>query len=138
MFSPDGHWLAYVSDESGRDQVYVQPYPGPGGRTVISIDGGTEPMWSPDGRELFYRDGAAMMAVTIETDPPLTVGTPQRLFEGPYVVSPHVPVYDVASDGKRFLMVKQGAATDDTAVQAAQIILVQNWHQELKRLVPTR
>ena len=84
QFSPDGHWLAYVSDESGRYETYVQPYPGPGGKRQISTDGGTEPVWNRNGRELFYRSGNKMMAVDITTQPGFAAGKPRMLFEGPY------------------------------------------------------
>ena len=67
-FSPDGRWLAYVSDESGRDEVYVQPFPGPGAKWLVSTDGGREPVWGRDGRELFYRAGDLMMAVPLTFD----------------------------------------------------------------------
>jgi serine/threonine-protein kinase len=135
QFSPDGRWLAYVSDESGRREVYVQPYPGPGGKWLISNEGGTEPMWNRNGRELFYRSGDKMMAVGITTQPGFAAGKPRQLFEGHYVRSSYsVPTYDVSPDGQRFLMVKpveqdQGAPT--------QINVVLNWTEELKRLVPT-
>ena len=87
-FSPDGRWLAYVSDESGRYEVYVQPYPGPGGKWQISTDGGTEPAWNRNGRELFYRSGDKMMAVDIATQPSFAAGKPRMLFEGPYLPAP--------------------------------------------------
>ena len=91
-FSPDGRWLAYISDESGRYEIYVQPYPGPGGKWQISTEGGTEPVWNPNGRELFYRSGDKMMAVDIATQPSFAAGKPRMLFEGPYVAdSDHVP-----------------------------------------------
>ena len=83
-FSPDGRWLAYVSIESGRPEVYVQPYPGPGGKWQVSIDGGTEPVWSRNGRELFYRSGNRMMAVETTMQPSFSAGKPRMLFEGPY------------------------------------------------------
>ena len=84
-FALDGRWLAYVSDESGRDEIYVQPYPGPGGKKQISAEGGTEPVWNPNGRELFYRSGNKMMAVDTSSDTSLgfTAGTPRMLFELP-------------------------------------------------------
>src|SRR5262249_13141857 len=81
QFSPDGHWLAYISNESGRYEVYVQAYPGPGGKHQVSADGGTEPMWNPKGGELFYRDGDRLMAVEITTQPTFSAGTPRILFE---------------------------------------------------------
>ena len=78
-FSPSGRWLAYVSDESGRPEIYVQPYPGPGGKWQISTEGGTEPVWNPNGRELFYRSGDKMMAVDIATQPSFAAGKPRVL-----------------------------------------------------------
>ena len=81
-FSPDGRWLAYVSNESGRYEIYVQPYLGPGGRWQISTEGGTEQVWNPNGRELFYRNGPKMMAVDIATQPNFAAGKPRVLFQG--------------------------------------------------------
>jgi Tol biopolymer transport system component len=106
-FSPDGHWLAYISDESGRYEVYVQPYPGPGGKYQISTEGGTEPVWNRNGRELFYRSGDKMMAAEINTRGSFSAGKPKVLFAGQYQPSQNpVPSanYDVSSDGQRFLM----------------------------------
>jgi Tol biopolymer transport system component len=100
VFSPDGHWVAYVSNESGRSEVYVAPFPGPGGRFIISTEGGSEPRWSRDGRELFYRNGNKMMAVDVQSGSTFRAGTPRLLFEGDYVS------YDVSPDGRRFLMIK--------------------------------
>jgi Tol biopolymer transport system component len=87
-FSPDGHWMAYTSDESGRWEVYAQPYPGPGGKWQISTDGGTEPVWNPVGRELFYRSGNRMMAVPVTLQPGFSAGKPVAMFEGPWLPSP--------------------------------------------------
>jgi eukaryotic-like serine/threonine-protein kinase len=132
-FSPDGRWLAYISNESGRYEVYVQPYPGPGGKWQISTEGGTEPKWNPSGRELFYRSGEKMMAVDIAAQSGFAAGKPRMLFEGQYELSPvQSDNYDVSSDGQRFLMLKP-------TVQAAptQINVVLNWFEELKRRVPT-
>jgi eukaryotic-like serine/threonine-protein kinase len=140
QFSPDRHWLAYASNESSRYEVYVQPYPGPGGKYQISTDGGTEPVWDHSGRELFYRSGDKMMAVDIATQPAFVAGKPHVLFQGPYVanVGPQIcPYYDVSRDGQRFLMV-QSAEQQQTGTAPTQIIVVQNWTEELKRLVPTR
>jgi eukaryotic-like serine/threonine-protein kinase len=134
-FSPDGRWLAYVSDESGRYEVYVQPYPGPGGKWQISTEGGTEPMWNPNGRELFYRNGNKMMAVDIVTQPSFTVGRPRMLFEGQYQPTPVTfPNYDVYPDGQRFLMLKP---TEQAQAGPTQINVVLNWFEELKQKVPT-
>ena len=89
MFSPDGRWLAwlaYVSDESGREEVYVQPFPGPGGKWQISTEGGSEPVWARNGRELFYRNGQKMIAVEITARPTFAAARPRLLFEAPYIV----------------------------------------------------
>ena len=134
-FSPDGRWLAYISDESGRYEIYVQPYPGPGGKWQISTEGGTEPVWNPNGRELFYRSGDKMMAVDIATQPSFSAGKPRMLFEGPYVTTGRtVPEYDVAPDGQRFLMLKP---VEQAGAAPTQINVVLNWFEELKQKVPT-
>jgi serine/threonine protein kinase/Tol biopolymer transport system component len=134
-FSHDGRWLAYVSNESGRYEIYVQPYPGPGGKWQISTEGGTEPAWNPNGRELFYRSGDKMMAVDIATRPSFTVGKPQMLFEGPYMPTPLTnPNYDVSPDGQRFLMLKPSESAE---AAPTQINVVLNWFEELKQKVPT-
>lgn len=135
-FSPDGRWLAYISDESGRYEVYVQPYPGPGGKYQISAEGGTEPVWNPNGKELFYRSGDKMMAADITTQPAFSAGKSKMLFEGPYVPTPLTfPNYDVSPDGQRFLMIKP--AELNSASSLTQIVVVQNWFEELKQKVPT-
>jgi serine/threonine-protein kinase len=130
VFSPDGHWIAYASDESRRWEVYVRPYPGPGGPRQISTDGGTEPAWNPAGHELFYRAENRMMAVTVTLQPGFSLGKPTVLFEGPWLpTSRTLSNYDVSRDGQRFLMLK--AADEDRGAQ--QIVVVQNWFEELKR-----
>ncbi len=132
-FSPDGRWLAYASDESGRSEIYAQPYPGPGGKWLISTEGGTEPVWNPNGRELFYRSGDTMMTVEITTQPGFSAGKPKVLFEGEYLPTPGTfPNYDVAPDGRRFLMLKPS----ETESAPTQINVVLNWFEELKRRVP--
>jgi eukaryotic-like serine/threonine-protein kinase len=135
-FSPDGRWLAYVSNESGRPEVYVQPYPRPGGKWQISTEGGTERVWARNGRELFYRSGNKMMAVETTTQPSFSAGKPRMLFEGQYVTTgfPNMSAaYDVSADGQRFLMVKE---TEQAT--SPQINVVLNWFEELKRRVPTK
>ncbi len=133
--SPDGRWLAYLSNESGRWEVYVRPFPGPGGKWQVSTEGGEEPLWSRNGRELFYRNDDKMMAVDISTEPSFRAGTPRLLFAGKYAkrAALAVPNFDVAPDGQRFLMVK---ATEQQST-ATQIHVVLNWFEELKRHVPT-
>ena len=132
MFSPDGRYVAYVSDESGQREVYIRPYPGPGSQTTVSVGGGTEPVWR-DG-ELFYLrlTDNHMMAVSVTTEPELEVGDITELFESDYYggtsTTPR-PDYHVTADRNRFLML-----TD--VVGQAQIIVVENWLEELKERVP--
>jgi serine/threonine-protein kinase len=134
QFSPDGRRLAYISNETGRWEIYVQPYPASGGKWQISTEGGTEPVWNRNGRELFYRNGDKMMAVDITAQPNFTAGKPRVLFEGHYVPPPGTsPNYDVSPDGQRFLMIKPSDAGD---AAPSQINVVLNWFEELKRLVP--
>ena len=141
-FSPDGRWLAYVSNESGRSEVYVQPYPGPGERHLISTNGGWQPAWSGSGRELLYVQGGAvggggvttLMSVKIATAPAFLPGTPEAVFESPDLATPWGRSYDVAPDGRRFLLTLRKEAPTNLA--PAQMILVQHWFEELKRLVP--
>jgi eukaryotic-like serine/threonine-protein kinase len=135
QFSPDGRWLAYISNETGRHEIYVQPYPGPGGKWQISTEGGTEPAWNRNGRELFYRSGNKMMAVDIATQPGFSAGTPRMLFEGRYIPAPFPTTnYDVSPDGQRFLMIKP---SEQEQAASTQINVVLNWFEELKRRVPT-
>jgi Tol biopolymer transport system component len=126
-FSPDGRWLAYVSDESGRNEVYIQPYPGPGGRWLISTDGGTDPVWAPKGDELYYLQGDQMMAVAIQATATISAGAPRRLFEGRYERSGVGRNYDLSPDGKRFVMIR--SEERDTA---ARVHVVLNWLDELR------
>jgi Tol biopolymer transport system component len=106
VFSPDGRWLAYVSDESGSTEVYIRPFRASGEKVRISTEGGTQPMWAHSGHELFYRDGDKMMVVSIETDPHLRAGKPRQLFEGHYEAGPgENSDYDVAPGDQRLLMV---------------------------------
>jgi hypothetical protein len=135
IFSPDGRWLAYVSDESGQDEVYVRPVEGTGGKWQISTEGGGEPVWARTGKELFYRNGDKMMAVAIESKPQLTAAKPRLLFERHYETANYgafLRNFDVSLDGQRFLMVKAA----EQVTSAAQINVVLNWSEELKRRVP--
>ena len=125
-FSPDGQWLAYVSNESGRNEVYVQPYPGPGGKWPISTDGGTEPAWSPDGKQLFYRRDNQLFAVPVQTKPDFSSGAARALFEGPYDIVEGARNYDVAPDGKRFVMIRS-----DNANASQRFHVVSNWFEDL-------
>jgi Tol biopolymer transport system component len=127
--SPDGHWLAYTSDESGQNEIYIRPFPTGGAKWQISIEGGIRPSWTRNG-ELVYPNGDKMMAVSIATQPTVSVGTPRLLFERHYEGALN---YDVTADGQRFLMLK----SSEQDQKATQIVVVQNWFEELKRRVPT-
>jgi serine/threonine protein kinase len=132
-FSADGHFIAYASNESGRSEIYVRPYPGPGGKWQISTDGGGEPVWNPKGRELFYRSGNKMMAVDVTTQETFSAGNPKMLFEGLYVPTPRsFQDYDVSPDGQRFLMLKAAGQGQ----VSPQINVVVNWTEELKQVPP--
>jgi len=138
-FSTDGKWVAYCVNEGEGNQVYVQPWPGPGPKTKVSAEGGTDPIWSPNGKELFYRNGDKMMVVDVRTDPTFEASRPRLLWEGHYahgMSSSCGPPgtsegnYDVSSDGQRFLMVKD--VNED--VVSTRIVVVLNFAEELKAL----
>jgi Tol biopolymer transport system component len=140
-FSPDGKWLAYCSNESGRAEVFVQPFPGPGPKIQVSSDGGTDPLWRREGGELYYRSGDKMMVVEVRTQSTFSAGRPRVLWEGHYshgmsssCGAPGVTSfnYDVTPDGQRFLMVKDSHQD----VASNRIVVVLNWFEELKRRVP--
>jgi Tol biopolymer transport system component len=132
-FSPNGKWIAYVTDQTGSSEVVVRPFPGPGSPVRVSPGGGHDPVWSRDGRELFYQnDGRLMAAEIVTTDQTLRVKPPRQLFQGGFVpyVSTTPRSFDVAADGK-FVMIEP--AQD---ARPAALILVKNFSAELKRLVP--
>lgn len=137
QLSPDGLWLAYASDESGRREIYVLAFPGPGGKWQVSTDGGNEPLWNPNGRELFYRNGDRMMSVEVNTSNGFVFGKPRVLFTGRYRLGMNWwarPNYDVTADGQRFLML-QNVGGD--SAPPTDIAVVLNWTAELRRLIPT-
>jgi serine/threonine-protein kinase len=132
-FSPDGRWVAYVTDQTGEAEVWVRPFPGPGSPTRVSPGGGRDPVWSRDGKELFYQEGNKLMAAEVAgIQPALQFTTPRVLFEGGFIPwEPNTPrTYDVAADG-RFLMIEQ---TPSYLTQRFAVVL--NWFEELKRRVP--
>ncbi len=139
-FSPDGRWLVYGSNQSGRNEIYVTPYPGLGPKIQISIDGGISPAWAPNGRELFFRrlpdskGRAPMMAVDIATEPEFSVGIARELFTGDFGAASPIRGYDITPDGKKFLMVKVGPRPVEPVTH---LHVTLNWFEELKRLVPT-
>jgi serine/threonine-protein kinase len=142
--SPNGRWVAYASDESGYPEIYVRPFPNAAsGRWQISPDGGARPVWSRDGRELFYQAGRVatfrFMAAAVSTDELFSAATPQMLFEGSYFVGQinQGRPFDVSLDGKRFLLIKD-PATESGAPGDAPLVIVLNLFNELRRLVPAK
>jgi serine/threonine protein kinase len=142
-FSPDGRWMAYVSNESGGAEVYVRPYPGPGEKVRISTDssdGGTEPVWAPNGRELLYRgfgENGGVFSATISSLSPFRVDPPRRVVElnsNEYDSTSPVRSWNVSPDGQRFL----ASRFERTGQPITTLQLVLNWGEELRRLVPAR
>ena len=133
--SPDGRWMAYQSRVSGRSEIYVEEYPKLGSRKQISGGGGRFPVWSRDGRELFFAgvDNRQIFAVRVQSGTTLVAGRPLVLFEMPMFVAPGNRPYDIGPNG-RFLIIQNDQA-EATGGGASNLILVQNWFEELKRLV---
>jgi serine/threonine protein kinase len=129
QFSPDGRWVAYTTDESGRREICVQSFPGGGGKWMISTDGGQYVRWSRDGREIFFFYGDKLMSVPVETQPAFKAGTPRALFQ--IVGFLGVGNYDVAPDGQHFLMIKE----DDTLSSPKNLDVILNWSEVLKQRV---
>ena len=135
-FSPDGRWIAYVSDETGRDELFVRSFPDSGAKWSVSSGAGTEPLWSPDGKKLYYRTAEELMVVTVETRPTFSVSRPRAVLEDSFERwrgQPGFRNYDISPDGERFLVLESGEQT-----QYDIIHVVLNWFEELERLVPTR
>ena len=132
-FSPDGRWIAYGSQESGRYEVYVQAYPGLGGKWQVSAEGGTNPRWAKGGRELLYRNGDRVIGVAVETTPAFRVSAVLPLFEARHPPVTFETGWDVAPDGQRLLMIK---SEDQTETSELDVVL--NWFEELKRRVPAK
>jgi serine/threonine-protein kinase len=133
QFSPDGHWLAYQSNESGRYEVYVRPFPGPGAKTQVSTGGGGLPIWRRDGRELFYRNPEGIWAAAVATGASFSSEPPRKLVSAPPASNTATSGFDVSTDGRRILMVHE-----DLTLAPRQINVILNWNEELKQRVPTR
>jgi Tol biopolymer transport system component len=133
-FSPNGRWVAYTSNQSGRFEIYVQAFPEGGAKWQISSDGGAEPVWARNGRELFFRSGDKMLVVDVITDSSFHAGTPRVLFKGRYESYSLTTSYDVAADGRRFLMVKGG----EPAAAPSRFNVVLHWFEELKARTAAR
>jgi serine/threonine protein kinase/Tol biopolymer transport system component len=137
-FSPDGRWIAYESNESGRVEIYVRPFPAAGGKWQVSDGGGAEPRWARGGRELIYRGETGLMVVSVDTaGGTFRAGKPQRLFQGPFrgglgglsVGGNVFPDYDITPDGQRFVMFPQEAEEG----RGGHVTLVTRWFDELRR-----
>jgi Tol biopolymer transport system component len=134
-FSPNGKWIAYVTDQTGSPEVVFRPFPGPGSPIRVSPGGGHDPVWSRDGKELFYQNGGKLMSAEVITwEPALRLKPPRQLFEGGFIpfFTGQPRTYDVAPDG-RFVMIEP-----NEDARPASLVLVKNWAEELKRLVPAR
>ena len=146
QISPDGRYVAYQSDESGKGEIYVRSFPDvTKGKWQVSSGGGDSPLWSPDGRELFYRSGDATMAVEVETEPTFKRGNPKILFRGTYFSTTFQKIastpWDIHPNGKKFLMIKPAASTGAAPTAASpqpKINIVVNWFEELKARVPVK
>ncbi|MGQ0538156.1 MAG: TolB family protein, partial [Gemmatimonadaceae bacterium] len=121
-FSPDGRWVAYQSDESGRPEIYLRPSLATGGRVQISVNGGRRPVWAADGKQVFYWEGSRLLAATLSFDPDPRTTSRTPLFQGRYEDE-----YDVTPDGKRFLMI-------ESETSGLSLVVVPNWRTELRRL----
>ncbi len=124
--SPDGRWLAYASNESGRAQVYVRAFPEPAGQVQVSVNGGHSPRWAPEGDELFYRTANGLTAATVETETAFRVTGRTVLFEDDYMTENPYAHYDVDPRSGRFLMLKDERVS-------GEMIVVANWFEELRR-----
>jgi serine/threonine-protein kinase len=133
MISPDGHWIAFTSTESGQNEIYVRTFPDVGGgKWQVSIDGGTEPLWSINGKELFYRSrDNKIVSIEVETEPVFTPGYRKVLFEDIYVRRYQHTNYDIHPDNERFVMIKSSEKI------STEMVVVLNWFEELLRLAPT-
>lgn len=138
--SPNGRWFAYEGMETGQSEILVRPFPNAteGAVWQVSRNGGAEPYWGPDGRELFYVRGKEIMVAAVETDlPAFTAENPEPLFEGNYVFEISEPNYNISSDGKRLLMMKLRTEPDAAgSPEQTTLVAVENWFEELKRLAP--
>jgi serine/threonine-protein kinase len=132
VFSPDGRFIAYTSDESGRNEVYLKPYPGPGERRQLSTAGGYGPVWNRSRSEVFFRSGDTMMTASVSTRPALSAGAPSPLFDlkfkGPSAGSPS---YDAMPDGRRFVLIGGGGRL----TSPGKIHVVLGWLEDMKRRV---
>jgi hypothetical protein len=130
-FSPDGRWLAYASDESGTNEVYVRPFPGPGGRWQVSNGGGVQPVWSRDGRELFYLSlDSRMMVAEVRETPAFSVAELRRLFDATgFVRDAFHQSYDLTPDARSFIFLNPAQPADGSQ---SQVVEVDNWLADVR------
>ncbi len=128
QLSPDDRYVAYVSDESGEFDVYVRPFPKGELKWTVSTDGGKQPRWSRDGKELFYAEGSTLMTVSVSMAPTFSVRSATRLFEQPRLAGGRYPQYDVSEDGRQFIF----AERVEEVLKEPSIQVVQNWFAEFK------
>jgi hypothetical protein len=141
QISPDGRWIAYVSVESGKPEVYVRPFPEVNkGKWQVSTSGGNQPLWSPNGRELFYHNADSVMAVAVEAGQMFKCGKPESLFRGSYTsfYDQDEHTWGISLDGRRFLMMKEPGSTASAGGAPLKINIVLNWFEELKQRVPAK
>ncbi len=127
--SPDGRFIAYASNESGQDEIYVQPFPEGGQRTTVSNNGGLQPRWSPTGRELFYVEGTMLIAVSVDTSGEFSARSRTPLFDHPSLARSYYPQYDIPADGQRFII---PTPVEDDPDAKPMIRVVQNWAEEFR------
>jgi hypothetical protein len=127
-FSADGRFVAYGSHESGRPEVYARPYPGPGPPHLVSTQGGNHPLWSRDGREIFFVSGGALMSAAVRTSPTFASQPPRKLFDLPEEIVVGFAFYDVSPDGQRFVMIER----DPVELRPLGLVIVPNWTAELR------
>jgi serine/threonine-protein kinase len=137
--SPDGRWVAYRSTDTGRFEIYVRPFPDADkGKWQISTEGGVAPVWSPDGRQLFFQNGDAMIVAAVHATVSFAAGTPKVLFKGKYVPGPGGSRnFDISPDGRRFIMIKDVEHTLEASARD-ELTVVLNWFDELRQLVPAK
>ncbi len=147
VFSPDGRWIAYESNESGQLQIYVRPLPKvDAGRWQVSTGGGDRPLWARNGRELFFMNGGRLAVVPVQTaSPTFSAGNPAIVFDNRWYYTGSRPdvstgrTYNISPDGQRFLMIKDSQSVEQNSISTpASMVVVLNWYEELKRLVPTK
>ncbi len=130
-FSPDGRYVAYVSNESGQNEVYVRPFPEGEGKSTVSSNGGRQPRWSRDGKELLYVEGNTFVAVSVSTSPSFAVGSATPLFEHPGLrPGNNYAPYDISADGQRFILAEPAEEGADAPEPSIRVVM--NWYEQFR------